>query len=652
MPEIVNDSLASGSVSTRKKIKLKDLVSICNSEVNARKDKLWEFKGTTSSCYPNKERQKANTSAPGIASRCSGIHDDGVPVQQGNVDSSVLLSCSLVPEMKTQEIVPGGNALSLLGEAACASVTHVEGPLVQESKDNMVLACAEKTLEKVSNELGSKQCLLGTGEQCSKSSNFINVDLTLSLPIAFQDVANDIHLSGNSQREVASRRNQDKLDSEGTWKYLKTKKSIDTDDKASECGSSTGPLEDTNSLRVWKAMKQNGFLSSQHHAPLPKKVYMSRPPQSKKIKRDMLKKKTELAKREQVDRFTRIAAPSGLLTGLNPGIINHVRNSKQVQSIIEALVKSEKLDNSQTQKGLPHQSSSESQEINEKQKERVVTTNLDTVGASLSDSSAALLGSDENAPPKFISKAQPKYYSDIASCLWLKNNKTIQQETTDMITRAEALVSSQSSLEVGKDELSSMLPRGLMTSENSSLLCANEISGNQENLIGLSVKAALVAHQWLELLCQDIKGRLAALRRSKKRIQTFIRTELPLVMLKESTPKHENEKCGEPSAGGRVLDNRLSDRTRWRSLFDQMDLALKQEGKQLESWLRQAKEMQAHCDRSLHGMNMKRLDSLSGNSSRSMKRDSVDDEFAVRATAASIYSTCNFAMSTKNIFCF
>lgn len=107
----------------------------------------------------------------------------------------------------------------------------------------------------------------------------------------------------------------------------------------SECGSSTGPLEESDSLKVWKEMKQNGFLSSSHGGiPMPKQ-------RGRKSKNDVLKKKMELAKREQVDRFTKIAAPSGLLNELNPGIINHVRNRKQVHSIIEALVRSEKLEN-------------------------------------------------------------------------------------------------------------------------------------------------------------------------------------------------------------------------------------------------------------------------------------------------------------------
>lgn len=112
---------------------------------------------------------------------------------------------------------------------------------------------------------------------------------------------------------------------------------------ASECGSSIGPFEPKDPMRVWKEMKQNGFLSSSHGGlPAPK-------PRARKIKNDGIKKKMELAKKEQVDRFAKIAAPSGLLNGLNPGIINHVRNSKQVHSIIEALVRSEKHENRQIQ---------------------------------------------------------------------------------------------------------------------------------------------------------------------------------------------------------------------------------------------------------------------------------------------------------------
>ncbi|KAI3880756.1 hypothetical protein MKW92_035123 [Papaver armeniacum] len=83
---------------------------------------------------------------------------------------------------------------------------------------------------------------------------------------------------------------------------------------ASECGSCTGPLEENDSFRAWKAMKENGFSSSKHGGiPLPKQGI-------RKAKND-LKKNMEIAKMEQVNRFAKIAAPSGLLNGLNPGLL-------------------------------------------------------------------------------------------------------------------------------------------------------------------------------------------------------------------------------------------------------------------------------------------------------------------------------------------
>ena len=89
-------------------------------------------------------------------------------------------------------------------------------------------------------------------------------------------------------------------------------------------------------------MKRNGFITSLYSGipPLPKP--RGRPP--KRLKEDEKKKKLDAAKREQINRFSKVTSPSGLLSGLNPGIINHVRNSKQVHAIIEAVVRSEKAD--------------------------------------------------------------------------------------------------------------------------------------------------------------------------------------------------------------------------------------------------------------------------------------------------------------------
>lgn len=124
------------------------------------------------------------------------------------------------------------------------------------------------------------------------------------------------------------------LGSSQSYKEHKQFKSNDV----SETGSCTGPLKEKDPMRLWMEMKQNGFVSSSYGGiPMPKK-------RGRKSKDDILKKRLELARKEQVDRFSKIAAPSGLLNDLNPGIINHVRNKKQVHSIIEAIV-SEKNEN-------------------------------------------------------------------------------------------------------------------------------------------------------------------------------------------------------------------------------------------------------------------------------------------------------------------
>lgn len=111
---------------------------------------------------------------------------------------------------------------------------------------------------------------------------------------------------------------------------------------ASECGSTTGPVEERDPMRVWKEMKQNGFLSSSHGGiPVPKQQGR----QPKRRKDVELKRKSDITKRElPPNKYIKAAAPTGLLSGLNPGIIKHVRNSKQVNSILKAMLQSEKTD--------------------------------------------------------------------------------------------------------------------------------------------------------------------------------------------------------------------------------------------------------------------------------------------------------------------
>ncbi|KAM7491839.1 hypothetical protein LguiA_034760 [Lonicera macranthoides] len=390
---------------------------------------------------------------------------------------------------------------------------------------------------------------------------------------------------------------------------------------ASECGSSIGPFEPGDPMRVWKEMKQNGFLSSSHGGvPAPK-------PRVRKIKNDGIKKKMELAKKEQVDRFAKIAAPSGLLNGLNPGIINHVRNSKQVHSIIEALVRSEKHENRQIQtKNGTKESSDPCHE---------------------DGSQNTLLGNTQ------IRRCHMR--SELT-----KDNDDDDNDDSSMVERrgfGKTNCLSHFNREREDDKLAMKFSSSTnMASEITSSL-TNEDSGNLTCVTSLSVKAANVAFQWLELLLQDIKGRLAALRRSKKRVQSVIQTELPFLLSREFASSQDNDLFVTKTCGAGCSDNPTAEvhRARWSSLFDQMEKALCEEEKQLESWLNQVKEMQLHCENGLFQYNGTQGQQQLGafvNDYRSVKPDNSERDLAISAAAASIYSTCNFLQSMEDLPCF
>jgi hypothetical protein len=111
---------------------------------------------------------------------------------------------------------------------------------------------------------------------------------------------------------------------------------------ASESASCNAHLEKRDAMKMWQEMKQNGFLSPPACTPAPRKDAMKRG-------HDMASRKKKVAKLEQqVNRFTKVVAPSGLLEELNPGIINRLRNSKHVYSVIGALVSGEKLENTRS----------------------------------------------------------------------------------------------------------------------------------------------------------------------------------------------------------------------------------------------------------------------------------------------------------------
>ncbi|VFQ90601.1 unnamed protein product [Cuscuta campestris] len=364
--------------------------------------------------------------------------------------------------------------------------------------------------------------------------------------------------------------------------------------------SSVGQLEEKDSLKVWKEMKQNGFLSNSHGG-IPKAS-------GRRGKNEGMKKKMELAKKERVDRFAKIAAPTGLLNGLNPGIINHVRNSKQVHSIIEALVRSEKYDN-RNGGGKNGILQPKSEEIKEEEKVHV-SLNFESTGGSLC------------VPAGRVSEMANLHSEDYMD----SKDNVLELKLSSATT---------------------------VTSENNSSLSTVE-PVNPTNVTSLSVKAANVAGQWLDLLHQDIRGRLAALKRSKKRVRAVIHTEFPCLISREFSSNQENDPFHSQSSNAGQCDKATlnAHHARWSSLFGQMDKALCEEERHLEEWLKQVQEMQQQCENGLSKYNV-----LFGlpqppalqNDCRSEKE--AERDLAVRAAAASIYSTCCFLSSMENPPC-
>nr|XP_043617913.1 uncharacterized protein LOC122589658 [Erigeron canadensis] len=363
-------------------------------------------------------------------------------------------------------------------------------------------------------------------------------------------------------------------------------------DALSECGSTCGVGGEPDSMRRWKEMKQNGFLSSAHGGvPVPQ---IPKPRGRKKGNEAVIKKKIEIAKKEQVNRFAKVAAPSGLLNELNPGIINHVRNRKQVHSIIENLVRSARKDNKHS--GSKQENGKESGQYDDLREHNDMVTSNRELGVKMN------------------------YYS------------------------------SHNKLECGEDILALKLLPSTNTGSGVTSSLSNDESGNLSTVNSLSVKAASVASQWLELLHQDLKGRLAALRHSKKRVQTVIQTELPLLVSQELVSYQENYH----SENGHLVKGTVDlHKTRWGSLFDQMENALSEEETKLENSLNQVNEMLIHCEHGLLQFHPENVLQRHTNDYRFLKAESSPyKDLAVPAAAAAIYSTSNFLQSMENLPCF
>ncbi|KAH7537673.1 hypothetical protein FEM48_Zijuj03G0117800 [Ziziphus jujuba var. spinosa] len=558
----------------RKRVKMRDLVSVCSSEgIDARNTK------------PFKNVEVIDEYQ----------FDDGNMSQVTEVPITMDLDASLT-EKTGKDTFPGlvkpvPRSLDLNMEMCSAKdEDHDDSKECSENSDKLSLL-GEHEMERNTN--------------CATSRG-IGVDL--------------------NAEDVSSSLNKDPFFPYKNSKYLKPR-------DVSECGSSTGPLEENDSFRLWKEMKQNGFLShngflSSSHGgiPMPKQ-------RGRKSKKDVLKKNMELAKREQVDRFTKIAAPSGLLNELNPGIINHVRNRKQVHSIIEALVKSEKLESD-------HGGKKETTHL-KIAKEIGKLRDLENKNDSGMQGLSFL---HEDRPPNIFSGGRlTKVHSmSINKYSQILEGKDGESDRTSVERLSGKSGASQSTLVSGDDTLALKLSSSTKDDDNESPL------SHEDSASYLSVKAATIASQWLDLLHQDIKGRLSGR-------ALFLNYYQPC---RDRSSSYENNPYGMKNSADGFCNSAPAEmhRARWSTLFDQMDKALSDEEKQLESWLNQVKEMQLHCDQGLHHIHWITASGsqqlgTSDSDMRSWKADSSDRELAIRAAAASIYSTCNFLL-TENISCF
>ncbi|KAG8076726.1 hypothetical protein GUJ93_ZPchr0006g44114 [Zizania palustris] len=375
----------------------------------------------------------------------------------------------------------------------------------------------------------------------------------------------------------------------------------------SECGSTTGAAGESESHRKWREMKQNGFLSSSQGTAVGPK------PRGRlaKRKRDDEFKRNTFTQNEQTNKFMKVTAPSGLLSGLNPGIINHVRNSKQVYSIIKAMVHNENIENENQPVFFS--------QIGERGKEVRERTHDQRHGGSLMKGHFMMKGG------------------------------AITQFHQGLPTASQFLPGDDDNLKL---QLSSAVT---MASERTCSTSADNVVSNHDYMTLLSVKAANVASQWLDLLQQDIRGRLAALKRSRKRVRNALHTELPYLISTESSYCQQNEpsivhSSEGGSTGTTVLEAHVA---RWKSLFVQMDKALQEEGMHLENRLKEVQEMQSNCDKGLRHMACEA--SVVGPLAelwKLRKLETHESEWAVQAAAASIYSTCNLVMRTENVACF
>ncbi|KAG6631054.1 uncharacterized protein LOC122292493 [Carya illinoinensis] len=338
---------------------------------------------------------------------------------------------------------------------------------------------------------------------------------------------------------------------------------------ASENGSCNAPLEQKDPMKVWQEMKKNGFLSLPASQPTIKKHV-------RKCKNDMAKtempsRKMKVAKIEHVDGFPKVSAPSGLLDELNPGIINRLRNRKQVYSIIQALVRSVELENTQSKQHMLFREEIKDCDLNE-------------------GSNALPCGSQVSGWPWPMYPTRPIHMNSEKK-VGVDDLSVALRKSQDHGNDKEEVKLRSSGTTVSEDA----------NSADETMLTENISSQEESEDNGVVSPFDPKASQWLGLLCRDIRGRLSALRQSRMRVKDVLQMELPLLISEEFSPIKENEQFSAPESSLSIILH--MHQARWTALFDQMDKVLHEEMNHLEIWLNQVEEVHL-----LHGQRVTHAD--------------------------------------------
>ncbi|XP_002967086.2 uncharacterized protein LOC9632323 [Selaginella moellendorffii] len=103
---------------------------------------------------------------------------------------------------------------------------------------------------------------------------------------------------------------------------------------------------------------------------------------------------------------------------------------------------------------------------------------------------------------------------------------------------------------------------------------------------------------WLKLVNQDIKGRISALKRSRRRVRTAIVAKDDIFMPADKSSFLDLSRHEDPAKAKRQYELQMD---KWKALFLTMDHALGAEAAQLDSQWKSLQELRCSCNTQQHG---------------------------------------------------